>query len=53
MFTPEVMKKLMLDQEVMEKQLAHAIQRYGHQSRVVKMWQEQLEILNKSSKKMS
>jgi hypothetical protein len=53
MFTPEVMKKLMLDQEVMEKQLTHAIQRYGLQSRVVKMWQEQLDILNKSSKKMS
>jgi hypothetical protein len=53
MFTPEVMKKLMLNQEVMEQQLAHAIQRYGAQSRVVKMWQEQLQILNKSSKKMS
>jgi hypothetical protein len=53
MFTPEVMKKLMLNQEVMEKQLAHAAQRYGPQSRVVKMWREQLHILSKSLKKVS
>jgi len=48
MFTPEVMKKLMLNQEVMEKQLAHATQRYGPQSRVAKMWKEQLKILSQS-----
>ena len=53
MFTPEVMNKLMLDEEVMEKQLAHATQRYGRQSRVVKMWQEQLKILSQSLKKVS
>jgi len=38
MFTPEVMKK----------QLAHATQRYGPQSRVAKMWKEQLKILSQS-----
>jgi hypothetical protein len=53
MFTPEVMKKLMLNQKIMERQLAHANQRYGPQSRVVKMWQEQLKILSKSLKKVS